>query len=62
MNEHTNDVMPGPNDATVSLLLDELRRDPERSYAAWQEVREILRAHPERMAARLCRVVDHRSS
>jgi hypothetical protein len=58
MNEHTNDVMPGPNDATVSLLLDELRRDPERSYAAWQEVREILRAHPERMAARLCRVVD----
>ena len=50
--------MPNPDDATISLLLDALRQDTERSQAAWLQLREILRAEPARGAARLCTWLD----
>jgi hypothetical protein len=50
--------MPDSEDATISSLVNALREDDERSRAAWLQLREILRAEPERVAARLCTLLD----
>jgi len=50
--------MPSSDDALLRRLLDELRDDTERSRAVWSQLRETLKAEPERIAASLCTWID----
>lgn len=50
--------MPRPEDTALSALLEGLHQSPEESRVAWLQLREVLRAEPERLAAQLCKAVD----
>lgn len=50
--------MPSSYDATISSLLDGLKKGTEQSRAAWLQLREVLQTEPERVAAQLCGWID----